>query len=96
MFSYEANFAACSVITKFLLAVCLVFAMVGMKASLSSASSGKKQTPIRRPCPVIDMEELKEKLHAFVEKVGTKEAFNLYAYNNLPVSNAVDGYSLLK
>ena len=96
MFSYEANFAACSVITKFLLAVCLVFAMVGMKASVSSKSSGKKQTPIRRPCPEIDMEELKEKLHAFVEKVGFKEAFNLYAYNNLPVSNAVDGYSMLK
>ena len=70
--------------------------MVGMKASVSSKSSGKKQTPIRRPCPEIDMEELKEKLHAFVEKVGFKEAFNLYAYNNLPVSNAVDGYSMLK
>ena len=90
-FLYESNFAACNVIAKFLLAVCLVFAMVGMKASVSSVSSGKKPTPVRRPCPEIDMEELKEKLHAFVEKVGFKEAFNLYAYNNLPVSNAVEG-----
>ena len=70
--------------------------MVGMKASVSSVSSGKKPTPIRRPCPEIDMEELKEKLHGYVEKVGSKEAFNLYASNNLPVSNAVDGYSVLK
>ena len=95
-FLYESNFAACNIITKFLLAVCLVFAMVGMKASVSSVSSGKKPTPIRRPCPEIDMEELKEKFHGYVEKVGSKEAFNLYAYNNLPVSNAVDGYSMLK
>ena len=93
---YESNFAACNIITKFLLAVCLVSATVGTKASVSSVSSGKKPTPIRRPCPEIDMEELKEKFHGYVEKVGSKEAFNLYAYNNLPVSNAVDGFSMLK
>ena len=93
---FESTLAACSIITYFLLTVFLSFAMVGMKASVSSVSSCKRSTPVRRPCPDVDLEELKERLHSYVEKVGSKEAFNLYAYNNLPVSNAVDGYSVLK
>jgi len=67
-----------------------------MKASVSSTCSSKRVPPKRRPCPDVNLEELKERLHGYVEKIGAKEAFNLYAYNNLAVSRAVDGYSLLK
>ena len=72
------------------------FEMVGMKTCLKSCTSKSRQPPIRQACPTVDLEELKEKLHAYVIKVGVKESFNLYSYNNLPATHAADGYSLLK
>ena len=68
----------------------------GMKATHSNKSKSMRLPPKRKPSPDVDVEQLKERLHSYVERVGVKNAFNLYAYNNMPVSCAVDGFSLIR
>jgi hypothetical protein len=70
--------------------------MVGMKASVKAAGLATKKPLPRQATPDIDVQELKSLLHAYTEKLGCKESFQLYAYNNLHVSKAVDGSSLKK
>lgn len=73
-----------------------MFAMVGMKASLRAPSSSIRKPSPRQACADVDVSELKDKFHAYVESSGIKEAFNLYAYNNMEISNGADGLSLIK
>ena len=68
-----------------------------MKASRKSSGQSCSRRPApRQAIPDIDVQELKDKLHNYVQTVGIKEAFNLYAYHNLDLSKAVCGQSLLK
>ena len=71
--------------------------MVGMKANLRAKCTTGNRAPLaRQAVPDIDIQELKEKLYDYVTDVGVKESFNLYAYQNLDISKAADGSSLLK
>lgn len=68
--------------------------MVLMKAAMKRAKGGNPNPPKRQSFPETDQGKLDSKLDAYIRKVGIKESFNLYDYQNLQAQQAESSKSL--